>query len=173
MHLAGRRRRRDSQATDAVARCVLRVLSRDLNAVLLAHQVLDVAVVLLANELVDFFVGGEVGDALLGPRLSEHARIVHRDLDLQMAHDRAGDSVSMICSLSECGCDAISSQTRGSNATRSTTNVSPSQRRDGIAIPGGIGVGGMAAAVEINLVEAGAFVIGDVDQNVLALDELP
>src|ERR1700678_1994948 len=44
---------------------------------------------------------------------------------------------------------------------------------DGVPVPGRVGIGGMAAAVQIDLVEAGAFVVGDVDQKILALDELP
>src|SRR5579863_4835409 len=42
-----------------------------------------------------------------------------------------------------------------------------------MAVPGRIEIGGMAAAVQINLMEAGTFVIGNVNQEVLALYELP
>src|SRR5580698_8961739 len=44
---------------------------------------------------------------------------------------------------------------------------------DGMPIPLRIRIGGMAAAVEINLMEAGAFVVRNINQKILALDELP
>src|ERR1700680_3794212 len=44
---------------------------------------------------------------------------------------------------------------------------------DVMAVPGRVGVLGMAAAIQVDLVKAGAVVIGNLDEIVLALYELP
>src|SRR5580700_3314506 len=42
-----------------------------------------------------------------------------------------------------------------------------------MSVPSRVRIPGMAAPVEIDLMEAGAFVIGNINQKILALDELP
>src|ERR1700722_2367601 len=132
---------------------------------------LDVAIVLGADELEDFFVR-QVGDAFLGPRFRQNARVVDRNFDFQMAEIGAMvtlDNVQLI-------------------GVRMRFDVEPDSRvephaiddqgvtipaADGMPIPGRVWIGGMAAAVQIDLMEAGTLVIGNVDQKILALDELP
>src|ERR1700677_4089644 len=124
---------------------------------LLADQVADVPVVLGANELEDLFVR-EIGDALLGPRLREYARVVNGDFDFKMAGIGAMvalDDVQFV--RMRMGFLIEINPVVERHAIDDQRVAVPMSDR--VPIPGRVRIGGMTTGVEINLMEAWTFVV--------------
>src|SRR3984957_1443866 len=132
---------------------------------------LEIAIVLGTDELEDFFVR-QVGDSFLGPRFCQNARVVDGNFDFQMAE------IGAVVTLDNVQLIGMRMRFDGEPDTRVEAHAIDDQSvavpaADGMPVPGRVWVSRVAAAVQIDLMEAGTLVIGNVDQKILALDELP